>query len=70
MKNFKGENVMSPVNGEEIKKAIDSFEDDDYVASKEVIRQQIANARDEYLKTKLELKGKPAVELDPENKEE
>ena len=57
---------MAPVNGEEIKKAIDSFESDDFVSSKEIIRQQIANARDEYLKTKLQLKGEPVVEPEEE----
>jgi len=42
-----------PINLENVKAAIDKFEDDDYVASKELLQQEIRTARDEYLQNKL-----------------
>ena len=42
-----------PINLENVKADIDKFEDDDYVASKELLQQEIRTARDEYLQNKL-----------------
>jgi len=43
------------IDKEEIKKALDSFEDDDFVSSKEILKKEIRKAKNEYLKTKLNL---------------
>ncbi|GEM_PF-3178473 len=40
-----------------IKKAIDSFEADDFINSKELLQKQIHQAKNDFLKAKLELKG-------------
>ncbi len=42
---------------EVIKKAIDSFEADDFINSKELLQKQIHQAKNDFLKAKLELKG-------------
>ena len=40
---------------EEIKSAIDSFEEDNYVEAKETLKKVIQAQRDDYLKNSLEL---------------
>ena len=45
------------IDDEKIKDAIDKFENDEYVESKEIIQQEIRKAKDAYLKDKLGLKG-------------
>ena len=44
------------IDSKEIKKAIDSFENDDFVGSKETLSQEIRKAKNEFLKDKLDLK--------------
>jgi len=47
--------ICMGIDKEEIKKALDSFEDDDFVSSKEILKKEIRKAKNEYLKTKLNL---------------
>ena len=44
-----------PVNIEKIKDALDKFEADDFISAKEILQQEIHQAKDAYLKNKLEL---------------
>jgi hypothetical protein len=54
---------------DKIKKSIDSFEEDDFVSSKEELRNVVVKKRDAFLKDKLELKGKEE-ENDKKDEEE
>ena len=45
------------VNKEQIKKALDHFENDEYSEASDILRQEIANHRDEWLDKKLGLVG-------------
>ena len=45
------------IDKEQIKIALDKFEEDEYVDAKEIIQTQIANAKNDYLKDTLGLKG-------------
>jgi len=40
-----------------IKKALDHFENDEYVEAKEILSKEISTYKDEWLKDKLELKN-------------
>jgi hypothetical protein len=42
---------------EQIKKALDAFEDDKYTDAKDILKKEIASKRDEFLKNKLELQN-------------
>ena len=66
------------IDRDEIKKALDFFENDKFVDAKEILQTQITNAKDEYLKTTLGLKGDEKeveveddveVEKDPDGEE-
>ena len=46
-----------PIDSEEIKKALDSFENDEYVDAKDILKKEIGKARDEFISGKLGLKG-------------
>lgn len=56
-----------PIDSENIKKAIDSFVDDDFVTSKEILKKEIQKGKNDWLKTKLDLEKDP---LDVKNNEE
>lgn len=56
-----------PIDTEKIKKALDHFENDEYVASKEIIQGEIRKAKNDFLKNKLDLKTD--VEPQTDNKE-
>lgn len=43
---------------EKIRKALDHFEDDEFTDAKEILQQEIRDARDKYLDTKLDLDEK------------
>lgn len=45
-----------PIDTEKVKKALDKFEEDDFVSADEILRKEIKDKRDEFLKDKLELK--------------
>ncbi len=69
--NRKGElKIMCPVDSKEIKKAIDSFENDDFISSKEIISKEIRKAKNEFIKDKLELKGDIEPTTEEPDKEE
>jgi hypothetical protein len=58
---------------ENVKLAIDKFEDDDFVGSKEIIQSEIQKKKEEYFKDKLGLKGDDETNVEPDmedNKEE
>lgn len=44
-----------PIDAEEIKKALDDFENDDFISAKDKIKGQIHGAVHDYFKTKLDL---------------
>ena len=46
-----------PINKEQIKKAIDHFENDKFTDAKEILTKEINIAKDDFLKSKLGLKG-------------
>lgn len=48
-----------PTDEREIKKAIDSFEGDDFISAKEALKGQIVQAKNDYLKKKLGLEKDP-----------
>lgn len=61
------------IDNTEIKKALDNFEEDDFLKSKDIIKAQIKGAVSDYFKDKLELKNDlvPAPErVDTETKPE
>jgi len=45
------------IDNKEIKKALDSFEEDDFIKSKDIIKTQLKGAVSDYFKDKLELKN-------------
>lgn len=61
-----------PIDTEKIKKALDHFENDEFVASKEIIQGEIRKAKNDFLKNKLDLKTdvEPQKEQPKENDEE
>ena len=61
-----------PIDTEKIKKALDHFENDEFVASKEILQGEIRKAKNDFLKNKLDLKTdvEPQKEKPQENDEE
>ena len=55
-----------PVDNEQIKKALDHFENDEFVDAKEILQKEIRKSKNDHLKDKLELKQ----EIEPIEKEE
>ena len=57
-----------PVDNKEIKKALDNFEEDDFIKSKDIIKAQVKGAVSDYFKDRLELKNdlEPKVEVEVE----
>jgi len=45
------------IDNKEIKKALDSFEEDDFIKSKDIIKTQIKGAVSDYYKDKLDLQN-------------
>lgn len=58
------------VDNEQIKKALDHFENDEFVDAKEILQKEILKAKNDHLKTKLELKGDADSRIEPEAKPE
>ncbi len=54
-----------PVDNEQIKKALDHFENDEFVDAKEILQQEIRRAKNDHLKDKLDLSAD--IEAQPEN---
>jgi len=44
-----------PVDTDKIKDAMDKFEEEDFITAKEILQKEIHQAKNDYLKTKLEL---------------
>ena len=57
---------------EQIKKALDHFENDEFVDSKEVLQKEIRKAKNDFLKNKLDLKNdvEPQDKIDQEADDE
>lgn len=60
---------MSDVSKQQIKKALDDFEDDNFVDSKETLKQEIKRKVNDYLKGELGTKNDP-VEMDNDEEED
>ena len=45
------------IDNKEIKKALDSFEEDDFIKSKDIIKAQVKGAISDYFKDRLELQN-------------
>lgn len=59
------------VDNEQIKKALDHFENDEFVDAKEILQKEILKAKNSHLKNKLELKGDADSRIEePAEKEE
>lgn len=56
-----------PINKEQIRKALDHFENDEFSDAKDILNKEIKGVRNEWLKDKLELKND--IEPAPEVKE-
>lgn len=55
-----------PVDTKEIKKAIDQFEDDNFVDSEDILSKEFKKAKNDFFKKQLELEN----DVDPVEKEE
>jgi len=53
------------IDKEKIKKALDDFENDEYVSSKETLKDEIRKAKNDFIKDKLGLKN----DIEPEEEE-
>ncbi len=51
------EEFVMPVDREKIKSALDSFEKDDFVTAKDIIKAEIKGSINDYFKDRLELKN-------------
>lgn len=45
-----------PIDKKVIRKALDSFEEDDFVSAKEILKPEVKKAKEDFLVKKLELK--------------
>lgn len=55
---------------DKIKKALDHFENDEYVDAKDIIKKEIAAKRDDFLKDKLGLSQDINPQPEPEKKDD
>lgn len=55
---------------DKIKKALDHFENDEFVDAKEILQQEIHGRRNEFLKDKLDLANDIEPKPEPEKDEE
>jgi len=53
-----------PVDNEQIKKALDHFENDEFVDAKEILQKEIQKAKNDHLKNKLDLKADIDAEVE------
>jgi len=56
-----------PMDKEQIKKALDHFENDEFTDAKDILSKEIKSVKNDWLKDKLELKNdiEPAPVADP-----
>ena len=61
-----------PIDNEKIKSALDDFENDDFISSKDTIKAEIKGAISDYFKDKLELQNdlEPKAEVETEEETE
>lgn len=63
-----------PIDKKIVRKALDHFEEDDFVSAKEVIKPEIKKAKEDFLLKKLELKdpitNPPAVKKEDDKTKE
>ena len=59
---------MAKVNKDNIKKALDSFEQDDFITAKDILKAEISSSVNDFYKEKLELtKDLNPVAVDTQN---
>jgi len=62
-----------PIDKKIIRKALDHFEEDDFMGAKEILKPEITKAKEDFLVKKLELKdpitNPPKAKEDDKNKE-
>jgi len=58
-----------PIDNEKIKKALDDFENDDFISAKDTIKKEIKSAVNDFYKEKLELNKDLEPNTDTEKKE-
>ena len=58
------------IDQEQVKKALDDFENDNYVDSKETLRKEVKQKVNDYLKTNLDMNDDPIDDLENDNNEE
>ncbi|MFW6130773.1 MAG: hypothetical protein ACOC56_06260 [Atribacterota bacterium] len=61
---------MSEVNKENVKKALDDFEDERYVQSKDTLKKEFRKKFNDYLKKELDTEADPVDGVEPEETEE
>jgi hypothetical protein len=59
-----------PVDNEQIKKALDHFENDEFVDAKEILQKEIRKSKNDHLKNKLELKQDIEPQEDQEKEDQ
>ena len=55
------------IDQEQVKKALDDFENDNYVDSKETLRKEVKQKVNDYLKTNLDMNDDPIDDLENDN---
>jgi len=62
-----------PIDKKIVRKALDHFEEDDFVSAKEILKPEVKKAKEDFLVKKLELKdpitNPPKVETEKDKKE-
>ena len=54
---------------EQIKKALDAFEDEKYLDAKDILKKEIQNAKNDFIKDKLDIDLKEEEEVDDEDED-
>jgi len=54
---------------EQIKKALDAFEDEKYSDAKDILKKEIQNAKNDFIKDKLDIDLKEEEEVDDEDED-
>jgi hypothetical protein len=60
---------MGDVNKENVKKALDNFEDEKYVQSRDILKKEFRKKFNDYLKKELDTENDPVDGIEPEEPE-
>lgn len=58
------------IDKEQVKKALDDFESDNYTDSKETLKKEVRRKINDYLKTNLDMNDNPVDDVEDETGEE